>query len=137
MRKREPGFIYRDRNRPKNCFELPFSDELIAFFDLKNIDFKPQSQEQRRRICNVFGFIIKLATKYLPPKQRKVFYSVWVRNGGKMKEGIMEYSRKNNENYVSNYGTYYKSVKSLRQVIMKIGYDKFINEYLAEGSMVE
>ena len=129
-------FVYHDFGiSPRNSRELTFPNEMIAIFQLKNQASNTQTPEQRRRICAVFGFVIKLAMKYLPPKQRKIFYSVWVRSGGKMKEGILEYSRKTGENYITNYYNYYKAVKNLKKVITKVGYDKFIREYLTDAAM--
>ena len=126
-------FIYRDRGiRPKNSYELSFSNEMLAMFQLKHKARNPANPEHRRRVCQIFGLIIKLANRYLPPKQRQVFYSVWVRSSGKMQEGILEFSRKNGENYITNYCNYYKALTSLKNIMAKIGYDNFIIEYLRE-----
>jgi hypothetical protein len=133
---RTKKFVYRDMGvRPKNSYEMSFPSDMLALFQLKYKAQNPTDPEMRRRVCDIFGFMIKLAMKYLPPKQRKVFYSVWVRSGGKKKEGILEFSRKTGENYITNYLNYYKAVKNLKKVITKIGYDRFIIEYLQEGSM--
>lgn len=130
---RTKKFVYRDIGiRPKNSYELSFPPDMLAMFQLKNDARNTETPEHRRRVCDVFGFMIKIAMKYLPPKQRKIFYSVWVRSGGKMKEGILEYSRKTGENYITNYYNYYKAVKNLKKVMTKIGFDKFIIEYLHE-----
>lgn len=135
---RTKRFVYRDIGiRPKNSYELSFPTEMLAMFQIKHNALNTQSPECRRRVCEVFGFMIKLANKYLPPKQRKIFYSVWVRSGGKMKDGILEYSRKTGENYITNYYNYYKAVKNLKQVIAKVGYDQFIMEYIKEGSTLD
>jgi len=129
-------FVYRDIGiRPKNSCEISFLPEMMVAFQLKYKELNTQSPELRKRICEIFGFMIKLAMKYLPPKQRKLFYSVWVRSGGKMKDGILEYSRKTGENYITNYINYYKAVKNLKQVMTKIGYDRFAIEYIKEGSI--
>jgi hypothetical protein len=122
--------------RPKNSVEVTFTSEMLNMFQIRNSELNLQSQEARKKVCKVFGFIIKLSTKYLPPKQRKIFYSVWVRSGGKMKDGILEYSRKTGENYITNYYNYYKAVKNLKKVLEKVGYDKFIIEYLRDDSMM-
>lgn len=133
--KKTRRFIYRDRGiRPKNSYELAFSDDMLAMFQLKYKARNPDNPEYRRRVCQVFSFMIKLANKYLPPKQRQIFYSVWVRSAGKMQEGILEFSRKTGENYISNYCNYYKAIKNLQTTMAKIGYDKFILEYLKEAS---
>ncbi len=130
---RSRRFVYRDNGiRPKNSCELAFPPEMLAMFQLKNTTVA-QSPETRRRVCEVFGFMVKLANRYLPPKQRKIFYSVWVRSRGKMRDGILEYSRKTGEHHITNYCNYYKAVKHLRQVIVKVGFDKLILEYVREG----
>lgn len=126
-------FIYRDSSiRPKNGRDISFTSEMLAIFQINYAARNTQTPEQRKRLCEIFGFMVKLANKYLPPKQRKIFYSVWIRSGGKMKEGILEYSRKTGENHITNYYNYYKAVKNLKIVISKIGYDKFIIDYIRE-----
>lgn len=133
---RSKRFTFRDTSiRPKYGCELTFPADMLAMFQLKRSATLTQTPDQRKRVCEIFGFMIKLANKYLPPKQRKIFYSVWVRSGGKMKEGILEYSRKTGENYITNYYNYYKAVKNLKNVMAKVGYDKFVIEYIKEGSM--
>lgn len=131
-------FVYRDNGiRPKNSYELAFPDEMLAMFQFKHAARNTQTPECRKRVCEVFGFMVKLANNYLPPKQRKIFYSVWVRSGGKMKDGILEYSRKTGENYITNYYNYYKAVKNLKQVITKVGFDKMMLDYIHDANIVE
>ena len=125
------AFIYKDQGiRQKNSYEMAFAPDMMALFQLKFSAYKNPSPEHRHRVCEIFGFIVCMAMRYLPPKQRKIFYSVWVRSGGKMKDGILEYSRKTGENYITNYYNYYKAVKNVKTVLTKVGFDTFISDYL-------
>jgi hypothetical protein len=126
-------FVYKDMGiRPKNSREFSYPDEMLQLLQIKYRSMNTQSPECRKRICEVFGFVVKMGLKYLPPKQRTVFYSVWIRSGGKMKEGVMEYSRKTNKNYVTSYGNYYKSIHNLKNILAKAGFDKLIEKHLEE-----
>jgi len=128
---RTKRFVYKDIGiRPKNSCELSFDPDMIALLQAKYAPAAPLSPEYRRRVCDVFGLIISLALKYLPPKQRKIFYSVWVRSGGKMRDGILEYSRKVGECYITNYCNYYKAVKNVKLIIDNIGYGDFFIDYI-------
>jgi hypothetical protein len=132
---RAKKFLYKDQGiRQQGSYEMAFSPEMLALFQLKYAAYKNPSPEYRKRVCEIFGFIIMMAMKYLPPKQRKIFYSVWVRSGGKMKDGILEYSRKTGENHITNYYNYYKAVQNVKTVLTKVGYNSFISGYLTEGA---
>ena len=131
------NFVYRDISiRPKNGREISFIPEMLAEFMANNAETNTQTPEQRRRVCEIFGFTMKLANKYLPPKQRKVFYSVWARSAGKQKEGIMGYSKLVGDCFTSNYCSYYKAVKNVRRVLTKTGFDRLMLAYLKEGRLI-
>jgi hypothetical protein len=128
---RTKKFIYKDMGiRPKNSYEMAFDPDMLALLQMKYASDVVISPEYRQRVCDVFGLIISIAMKYLPPKQRKIFYSVWVRSGGKMKEGVLEYSRKVGESYITNYCNYYKAIKNVKSIMVRIGYDDYVLEYI-------
>lgn len=128
---------YRDKGiRGKGSYEVSFTPEMLAMFQLKNT-FQNPSPEYRQRVCEIFGFVIALALRYLPPKQRKIFYSVWVRSGGKVKDGILEYSRKTGQNYITNYCNYYKSVNNIKIILDTVGYGTYVTEYLKREEVDE
>lgn len=88
------------------------------------------SAERHKRAGDVFNFLIKTALRILPPKQREIFYSVWVRSGGKMNKGIMEFSRRTGRSHYTSYNNYYKSLASLQNYLTRTGYAEYIIEYL-------
>ena len=131
------NFIYHDVSiRPKNGREITFIPAMLADFMAKNAETDTQTPEERRRVCEVFAFMMKLAMKYLPPKQRKIFYSVWARSEGKMKEGIMSHSKLVGDCFTSNYCSYYKAVKNLKRMLARTGFDELIIDYLKEGRLI-
>ena len=102
----------------------------------KNFVERAAGQHTRsHRVGEVFAFIIKKAlTGVLPPKQRKIFYSVWVRSRGSMKHGIMELSRRTGQSHYTSYNNYYKAVHSIQVWLDKSGYAEHIIDYLNGGT---
>jgi hypothetical protein len=97
---------------------------------LSNIE-QPRSYKVRKeRVAKVFNFIIKTAMTVLPPKQRRIFYSVWVRSEGKPSKGIMDLSRKTNSSHFTLYNNYYKSFNSIKNYLIKTGIEEQIIKYL-------
>ena len=94
------------------------------------IERAARDHNRRDRVIEIYNFIIKKALEILPPKQRKVFYSVWVRSGGNKKKGIMEYSRRIGQSHSSNYNNINKSLISVQKWLQKSGYGNILIEYL-------
>lgn len=92
------------------------------------------SKARQERVAKIYNFLLKTALDILPKKQRKVFYSVWVRSEGKLNKGVMEFSRKTRQSHFTNYNNYYKSVSSLRKHLEKTGMTDHIIAYLRDGS---
>jgi hypothetical protein len=90
-------------------------------------------EEGRMRMHKAARFVVKVALKYLPPKQRKVFFSVWCRSGGQLSAGVMSYSRRMGQSHFTNYTNYRKSLISLRNILNKTGYGNFLVTYIKEG----
>jgi len=90
-------------------------------------------EQHKIRAHKAARFVIKLALRYLPPKQRKVFYSVWCRSGGMLSAGVMSYSRRLGQSHFTNYTNYRKSLASLKSILNKTGYGNFIITYIKEG----
>ena len=86
--------------------------------------------ERRERVTKVHGFILKIALDILPKKQREIFYSVWVRSGGKLNLGIMEFSRRIKRSHFTAYNNYYKALNSLKTYLDRTGYAEHIVDYL-------
>jgi hypothetical protein len=89
-----------------------------------------EAAERHTRAIEVFNFLIKTALRILPPKQREIFYSVWVRSGGKMNKGIMDLARRTGKSHYTLYNNAYKSYASLQNYLKRTGYDVHILEYL-------
>lgn len=124
---------YRDYGiRPKGSPEIstdPFI--LMQVIEQESELTNPADVQARHsRAVEVFNFLIKTALRILPPKQREIFYSVWVRSGGRMNKGIMEFSRRTGGSHYTAYNNYYKSVTSLQNYLVRTGYAEHIVEYL-------
>ena len=115
--------------RPKGSPEVPFDPNVLAQMIAAQGDPKV-SRARKERVAKVYRFMLKVALTILPPEQRKIFYSVWVRSDGKLNKGVMEYSRKVRKSHFTSYNNYYKAVTSLRQHLEKTGYEKYLIEYL-------
>ena len=87
-------------------------------------------QCRRHKAHNVAKFVIRLAMMYLPPKQRKVFFSVWCRSGGKLNKGVMDFSRKTGQSHFTNYNNYRKAMNSIRGILEKTGYGEYLVKYM-------
>lgn len=118
--------------RPKGSQE--FSVDCLILMQIVSPDGDSVDMEERiarrSRVIDVYNFLVKTALSILPPKQREIFYSVWVRSGGKMNKGIMDFSRRTGRSHYTSYNNYYKSLNSLQAYLKRTGYDVFIIEYL-------
>lgn len=119
--------------RPKGSPEVPFDPHILAQMVAVGDGLKT-SRARKERAAKVYRFLLKIAFNILPPKQRKVFYSVWVRSEGKLNKGVMEYSRKTRQSHFTNYNNYYKAVHSLRQYLDRSGYMDHLVNYLRGAS---
>lgn len=127
-------FKYKDMGiRPKGSPEIGFDPEILIQLSGAYEGDEKHNEERRRRATAVFNFIVKIALKILPPKQRKIFYSVWVRSGGSLSKGVMEFSRKTRQSHYTNYNNYYKSITGINSYLESSGYSKMIIEYLKNG----
>jgi hypothetical protein len=86
--------------------------------------------EHLLRMCNATRFVIKIALKYLPPKQRKVFYSVWCRADGRLSVGIMDFSRRTGQSHFTNYNNYRKALNNIKSIMERTGYEGYLISYL-------
>ena len=124
---------YRDYGiRPKGSPEIA-CDPLILIQLLSqesSSEAIQENKERRARAIEVYNFLIKTAMSILPPKQREIFYSVWVRSRGRMNKGIMEFSRRTGRSHYTSYNNYYKSLSSLQAYLQRTGYDIHIVSYL-------
>ena len=124
---------YRDYGiRPKGSPEIA-CDPLILMQVVQAGSEVANSAEvaaRHARAVEVFNFLVKTALRILPPKQREIFYSVWVRSGGRMNKGIMEFSRRTGGSHYTAYNNYYKSVASLQNYLIRTGYAEHIVQYL-------
>lgn len=129
---------YRDMGiRPKGSPEIGFDPDILVQLCGADEADEGHNEERRKRTTAVFNFIVKIALKILPPKQRKIFYSVWVRSGGNLSKGVMEFSRKTRQSHYTNYNNIYKAVHSLKNYLAKSGYEKMIIDYLQNGQHAE
>jgi hypothetical protein len=115
--------------RPKGSPEISY-DPFILSQMIAATASTATSKARKERVAKVFNFLLKTALTILPPKQRKVFYSVWVRSDGKLNRGVMEFSRRTRQSHFTNYNNYYKSVASLRVYLDRSGYSEHIVAYL-------
>ena len=120
--------------RPKGSPEVGFDPFVLTQLQAAISDKRSPDREQRNRVAKVFNFIIKTALVVLPPQQRKIFYSVWVRSDGKMSKGVMEYSRKMRKNHFTEYNNFYKASASLKKYLDNTGYTEKLIAYLHNGS---
>jgi hypothetical protein len=125
-------------NRPKfRDYKIrPKGSPEVAYDPLLIIQMYAQQKEEAgdpargRRVVKIYNFILKVALEVLPPKQRKVFYSVWVRSNGKLNKGVMEYSRRTGQSHYTQYNNFYKAMNSVRIYLDRAGYSPYIIGYL-------
>jgi hypothetical protein len=111
--------------------EVPFDPFIMEKLMMASDDDSDEEIKDRSmRAYNVARFIMKLAMRYLPPKQRKIFYSVWCRSNGKLKSGVMEFSRRTGQSRWTNYNNYKKAMTSIKNILEKTGYGPFLVRYM-------
>lgn len=115
--------------RPKGSPEISY-DPFILSQMVAAAGGHLSSKARKERVAKVFNFLLKTAIEVLPPKQREIFYSVWVRSGGRLSKGVMEFSRKTSKSHFTSYNNYYKAVNSLRVYLDRSGYSEHIVSYL-------
>ena len=118
------------RIRGKGSPEVAWDPVLIL--DLYAASKKDIDKKRAMRCAKVYAFIVITAMKILPPVQKTLFYSVWVRSGGSLRKGIMDYSRKTGKNSFSSYNSFYKSVASVKRYLEESGYAEHLCSYLLE-----
>lgn len=116
------------RIRPKGSCEVAYDPFLIV--SMAEQAKRTGDKGRAKRVAKVYNFILKTALEILPPKQRKIFYSVWVHSGGKMSKGVMEFSRKTGQSHYTNYNNAYKSFSTIRKYLDENGYSEYLIEYL-------
>lgn len=122
---------FRDYSiRPKGSPEVPYDPLILSHMILSRAQQQRDASVRRERVTKVHGFILKIALEILPKKQREIFYSVWVRSGGKLNLGIMEFSRRIKRSHFTAYNNYYKSLNSLKNYLERSGYMEHIIDYL-------
>jgi len=125
-----PKRIFRDYGiRPRGSYEIAVDPLILIQASSKNGNGK-LNHARRLRSSEVYGFIVKLALRILPPEQRKIFYSVWVRSGGRMNRGVMEYSRRISKSHFTSYNNYYKAIASIQTYLKRTGYGEHVLQYL-------
>lgn len=128
------GRTFRDYGiRPKGSPEISYDPFILVQMLESNQQGQRASRERKKRVAKVFSFLVKTALEILPPKQRKVFYSIWIRSEGKMSKGVMEFSRKTGRSHFTEYNNAYKSFQSLRKHLDEKGYTEHIIAYLKGG----
>lgn len=127
--------VYRDYSiRPLGSMEVSFDPTVLEkIISERSREVVAYDLASHHRACSVANFIIKLAMQYLPPKQRKVFFSVWCRSSGKLSKGVMEFSRNTKQSHWTNYNNYKKALHSLKNLLRKTGYGDHLIEYLKNG----
>lgn len=118
------------RIRPKGSPEVAYDPFLIVAMHEQSQADAAVDKERAKRVVAVYNFIVKTALEILPPKQREIFYSVWVRSGGRLSKGVMEFSRKADRSHYTSYNSYYKAIKSVTAYLDKNGYTDHIISYL-------
>lgn len=116
--------------RPKGSPEISYDPFILVQMLADQQPGTKISKQRQERVAKVFNFLMKTALEILPPKQRKVFYSVWVRSEGKLNKGVMEFSRKTRQSHFTNYNNFYKACTSLRNYLEKTGHTDHIIAYL-------
>lgn len=117
--------------RPKGSPEVAYDPFLIIqMFEAAQ---REEDKGRAARVIKVYNLILKIGLEILPPKQRKIFYSVWVRSNGKLSKGIMEFSRKTGQSHYTNYNNFYKAMNSITAYLDKAGYTDPLIEYLTNG----
>ena len=115
--------------RPKGSQEIAVDPVILA--SIAGAARRHGHSARRLRAAEVAAFIIRVALEILPPKQRKVFYSVWVRSGGNMAKGVMEFSRRTCQSHYSNYNNAYTAFKSVQDYLKQTGYEELLLSYLS------
>jgi hypothetical protein len=116
--------------RPRGSPELSYDPFIMSQMLATQGEQQLSSKVRKERVAKVFNFILKTALTILPPKQRKIFYSVWVRSEGKMNKGVMDFARKTGRSHYTFYNNLYKSQTSVRNYLDKTGYTDQIIKYL-------
>jgi len=119
--------------RPKGSPEISYDPFILVQMLAASQQNGKASAERKKRVAKVFNFLVKTAMEILPPKQKEIFYSVWVRSEGKLSKGVMEFSRKRGKSHFTSYNNFYKAVNSLRTHLDKTGYTEHIVSYLKGG----
>ena len=123
------NFKFRDyRCRPKGSPEVSYDPFIIV--QMHNDREATKDPERRHRISQVYRFMIKVALIVLPPKQKRIFYSVWIRSGGRLNKGIMELSRRTGKSHYTAYNNYYKAIHGLLEYLEKSGYTNHLVGYI-------
>lgn len=129
---------YRDYGiRQKGSPEVATDPQVLMEMLSSKMEREAQTSERRLRSIEVFNFIVKKALEVLPPKQRKIFFSVWVRADGRMSKGVMEFSRRTRQSHNTNYKNYYKAIAGIQSYLKKSGYEDYIVGYLHNGAAEE
>ena len=128
--------------RPKGSYEIAVDPCILMQVSARHARDKAASKARSVRASDVFKLIVKIALEILPPEQRRIFYSVWVRSGGRMNKGVMEYSRKIKKSHFTSYNNYYKALASIQDYLRKSGYEDQLIKYLGgmqhdEGEWME
>lgn len=118
------------RVRMKGSPEVAYDPFIIM--EMYAASKKDVDTQRATRCAKVYAFIVKTALKILPPKQKQIFYSVWVRSGGRLNKGIMEFSRKTGGSHFTAYNNFYKAMSSIRTYLDKSGYAEHLVAYLLE-----
>lgn len=120
------------RVRMKGSPEVAYDPFIIM--EMYSASKKDVDKKRAEKCARVYAFIVQTALRILPPKQKEIFYSVWVRNGGDMKKGVMEFSRKRGKSHFTSYNNFYKCVSSLKKYLEESGYAEHLVAYLLEDS---
>jgi hypothetical protein len=105
---------------------LNIKDEINSFSinSFQDVDDIPKDYSKSK--INSFYFIIKLAIKYLTPKQKKIFLNIWLYNCGEKKI-------KKDKKYYLNWILYKMALKNLKRIIIETPYYKYLERYLNEN----
>lgn len=132
MRKKKQK--YRDYSiRPNGSFEVPYDINILERLlgGKEHVEENREvTEESKARMFKAARFVIKVALKYLPPKQRRIFYSVWCRSDGKRSRGILDFSRRLGQSHFTNYINYRKAMENLKFIMDRSGYGKFVIMYI-------
>jgi len=105
---------------------LNIKDEISSFSIEHFQDINDEYKNYNKSKINSFYFIIKLAIKYLTPKQKKIFLNIWLYNCGEKKI-------KKNKKYYLNWILYKMALKNIKKIITETPYSKYLERYLNEN----